>query len=82
MGFNPFAGLYGSKRPDAIQHKDFRKLEATMVKMCIDQCLKKERNFHMDSELCLTKCYDTAFIYVRAGLNELNQFAYENNINS
>ena len=53
-----------------------------MVSTCVAQVLKKERNYHSDSELWLTKCYDTAFIYARVGLNELNQFAYENNITS
>ena len=43
-----------------------------MVKSCVAQALKKERNYHTESELGLTKCYDTAFIYARVGLNELN----------
>jgi len=51
-----------------------------MVDICLPQCLKKERNYMVDSELCLTKCYDLAFIYTRVGMSELNQFAYENNL--
>eukprot|EP00347_Sterkiella_histriomuscorum_P007080 403350329 len=77
--FNPFGGILGNKA-DGQQQKDLRRLESYLVKSCIAQCLKKERNYHCDSELCLTKCYDTAFIYMRVGLNEINQFAYENNI--
>ena len=78
--FNPFG--FGQKRAENQHHKDLRRLESAMVSTCVAQVLKKERNYHSDSELWLTKCYDTAFIYARVGLNELNQFAYENNITS
>lgn len=53
-----------------------------MVNMCLLHCQRKERNYHSDAELCITKCFDTAFIFTRVGLNELNQFAYENNIST
>ena len=49
--------------------------------MCTHQCLRKEKNYASDTEFCLAKCFDTAYIYMRVGLNEINQFAYENNIN-
>lgn len=64
------------------QQKDFRKLESALVKTCTFQCLRKERMYESESELCMTKCYDLGYIYARVGLAELNQFAFENNIKS
>lgn len=64
------------------QHsKDFRKLESELVKVCAKQCLRKERNYASENEFCMTKCYDLAYIYTKIGLNELNNFAAEHNLN-
>ena len=79
---NPFGLInpFMTHKADAQQMKDFRRLESFIVDMCVQKVLKKERNYYVDSEIQLAKCFDTAFVYVRSGLNELNQFAYENNI--
>jgi hypothetical protein len=55
-------------------------LENTMAQMCVNQCWKRERNYHYDNEICMGKCLDLAFIYTRVGLSEINQFASENDI--
>lgn len=52
-----------------------------MIKMCTYQCLRKERNYNNDSELCMTKCFDLAYIYTKVGINELENFAVENRLN-
>jgi len=70
------------QKAQARDHKDFRKLEAALVKTCTPQCLRKERLFELETELCMTKCYDLGYIYTRVGLAELNSFAFENNIQS
>jgi len=75
---NPMMSMGNQATPQ--QQKDFRTLEQSLVAHCANQCLKRERTFHKDSEMCQAKCYDIAFIYTRVGLNEINQFAYENNI--
>ena len=69
-----------SGQASAEQMKDYRLYQQSMVNSCAQLCLKRERNFHKDSELCQAKCYDLAIIYSRVGLNEINQFSYENNI--
>ena len=81
---NPFASIFGAmtQGPTPQQQKDFRKFEQYSITMCLDHCQKKERNYTAEFEICLSKCFDTAFIYTRVGLNELNQFAYENKIQS
>lgn len=82
--FNPFA-LNPFMQADKAQPehmKDAQRLEAYLIKMCLPFCQRRERSYHSDSELCMTKCFDSSFIYARTGLNELNQFAYENNIPS
>ncbi len=64
------------------QHsKDFRKLQTELVKTCAKQCLRKERNYASESEFCMTKCFDLAYIYTKIGLIELNNFAAENQLN-
>ena len=41
--------------------------------LCRKQCLKKERQFMADqAEICIVKCYDLGFVYMRQGLHELN----------
>ena len=49
--------------------------------MCAKQCLRKDRHYAADNEMCMTKCYDLVYIYTKLGLNELNNFADENNLN-
>ncbi len=71
-----------SKPTDSQDKKDFRKLEAELIKMCTNQCLRKERHYEIETELCSSKCFDLAYIYTRVGLAELNSFAYDNNIKS
>lgn len=66
--------LFGA--PTTAEHKkDFQKLEAEMIKSCTYQCLRKERHYAQDSEICMTKCFDLAYIYTKLGLNELENFA-------
>ena len=53
FGFmNAMNPLINAGLANAQQKKDFRVLEHHLVDMCTKQCLKKERNFHKDSELC------------------------------
>ena len=51
-----------------------------MWDICVKKCLRREKNYVVDSELCLTKCFDLAFIYIRVGLSEINEFKEENRI--
>ena len=69
-------------KPTDQNEKDFRKLESTLIKMCTPQCLRKERSFESETELCMTKCFDYGFIYMRIGLAEINEFTYERQIKS
>ena len=64
------------------QQKDFRKLEATLIKVCTEQCLRREMHFEAHSEFCMAKCYDMSYIYMRTGIAELTAFTYEHNIKS
>ena len=66
----------------AQQHKDFRKLESTIVKMCTDQCLRRELHYETHTEFCMVKCYDLSFHYMRHGIAAFVEFAQENNIKS
>ena len=50
--------------------------------MCTYQCLRKERAFEAESEMCMAKCFDLGYIYMRIGIAEINAFAYENRIES
>ena len=77
-GFFDIMGM-GSKA-DSQQQKDFRKLESTIVKTCTFHCLRRERAYEAESEMCMAKCFDLAYIYTRIGLAEINAFAYENRI--
>lgn len=70
----------GSKEQQELDKKDFKKLECELIKMCTDQCLRRERIYESESQLCNAKCYDLGYIYLRIGLAELNSFAYDNNI--
>ena len=72
----------GSSKVTPEHHKDFRKLETALVKTCTNQCLRRERSYEAESEMCMAKCYDSVWIYTRVGLSELNSFAAENNLNS
>ena len=68
---NPLLAMAGTMTTP--QHeKDFRVLEQTLGDICARQCLRRERDYHSDSEMCQGKCLDIAFIYARAGLNEIN----------
>ena len=80
FGFlNPGAALGNQSTPQ--QEKDYRMLMQTLGEACTSKCsMKRERDYHIDMELCQAKCYDLAFIYTRVGLNEINEFANENNI--
>ena len=51
-----------------------------MLKMCAFQCLRKERVYEAESEMCMAKCFDAGFIYMRVGIAEINSFTYENAI--
>ena len=62
----------GGTDPTPQQQKDFRVLEQNVIDICQNQCLKRERTFHKESEMCQAKCYDTAMVYHRVGLNEIN----------
>ena len=72
--------MFGTSKVGPQHKKDFRKFEVELIKMCTNQCLKKERHYDTEHELCMTKCFDLAFIYTRIGLAELNALAYESNI--
>ena len=50
--------------------------------MCSFQCLRRERAYEAESEMCMAKCYDLGYIYTRIGIAELNAFIYENKIDS
>ena len=79
MFANPYSSLFG--KPTTPQHKkDFQKLESAMVKSCAYQCLRKERHYNQDSEVCMAKCYDLLYIYTKIGMNELNNFTVENSL--
>ena len=79
MSFD-FLGLKNT--PSSQQEKDFRKLEASIIKMCTKQCLRREMHFETHSEFCMAKCYDLSYIYVRTGIAELTAFTFENSIKS
>ena len=76
-GWSTITNLFGTKTTNE-HRKDFQKLEAELVKSCSYQCLRKERHYAQEQELCMTKCYDLAYIYTKMGMNELNNFAVEN----
>ena len=80
FGFlNPMAMTGSQATPQ--QQKDYRVLMQTLGETCVKKCnLKRERDYHVDMELCQAKCYDISFIYTRVGLNEINEFTTENNI--
>ncbi len=80
MNMMGMMGLIGFTQPSAMHSKDFRKLESELVKVCVKQCLRKECHYHNEADLCMTKCYDLAYIYAKIGLHELNAFSQENNL--
>ena len=83
MPFDMMGMMGKSTTTSTGQHqKDFRKLEASLVKMCTFQCLRRERAFEAESEMCMAKCFDVGYIYMRIGIAELNSFSYENRIES
>ena len=67
-------------QPTSQQQKDFRKLEASIIKMCTKQCLRREMHYESHTEFCMAKCYDLSYIYVRTGIAELTEFVVENQI--
>ena len=67
-GFDVFGLMGMSSKVTSQQAKDFRKLESSIVKVCANQCLRKEKFYGGESELCMAKCYDLAYIYTRVGL--------------
>ena len=62
----------GSSQATPRQQKDFRKLESALIKGCTNQCMRRDRHYDTESEMCMAKCFDLAFIYTRIGLTELN----------
>ena len=78
QGFDAFDALGLRNKASAQQQKDFRKLESSIIKMCTDQCLRREMHYESHTEFCMAKCYDMSFIYVRTGIAELTAFTYDN----
>ncbi|CAI2386513.1 unnamed protein product [Moneuplotes crassus] len=62
------------------QKKDSKLLLKSFMSVCTPQCLRREKNYVSESELCMAKCYDLALRYYMTGFDEVDQVLRENNI--
>jgi hypothetical protein len=67
---------YGSATTN--EKKQFEIFKTNILQICSEKCMKRERNYNLDGEICPAKCFDMITKLYQVGLLQMNQYYTEN----